>query len=135
MIEMRTLYDALKMFESADTYDCEYDDGICWDLQDDDDDWCARCATEMAKNIEVVKMNKADYGVVLIADIGAFVKAHMAFMHELSQGFKWPMPDADPENEESVYRGVQIVNGMQAGYACDEDYEKMLNELNKEAIE
>lgn len=129
MIELRTLYDALRLVESADTYDCVYGDVICWDLQDDDDDCCGRCATEMAKHIEVVKANKAEYGVVLIADIGAFVRQHMEFMHELSQEFKWPMPDADPENDESVFRGVQMVNAMQAGYASDDEYERMLCEL------
>lgn len=126
MIEIRTLYDLLKMVDSADVYDAHYDDGICWDLQDDDDDCCARCATAMAKHIEAISYRDR-YSAV--ADIGGFVKQHMQFCYELSQGFKWPMPDADPGNDESVYRGVQMVNAMQAGYACDEDYEAMLAEL------
>ena len=133
MIEIKTLYDMLKLVESSDTYDCQYDDGICWDLQDDEpDDLCARCATEMAKRIEVTGYNKRTYGVDTIADIGAFVKAHMHFCYELSQEFRWPMPDDDPENGDSVFRGIQMVNAMQAGYASDDQYEAMLTELGAE---
>lgn len=126
MIEMKTLYDLLKTVESVDVWDQHYDDVMCWELCDDDDDPCFRCATEMAKNIEVISYKDQYNGV---ADIGGFVKKHMPFLYELSQGFRWPMPDADPDNDESVLRGVQIVNAMQAGYACDEDYEAMLKEL------
>ena len=129
MVELNTLYDALKMFESCDTWDKDYDDVICWELCDDNDDPCFRCATELAKRIDLVKVNRVSYGVELVADISGFVKKHMDFLHEFSQGFKWPMPDADPENDESVFRGVQIINAMQAGYACDDDYEAMLKEL------
>ena len=90
MIIIRTLYDALKVFGSADTWDVHYDDVICWEFcdDDDDDDVCFRCATEMAKRIDIVSVKRVDHGVEFIADIGAFVKEHMAFMHELSQGFK-----------------------------------------------
>ena len=129
MIEVATLYDLLQLVDEADVYDAHYDDVICWCF-DDDEDVCARCAMEMAKRIPACSWNRGSYGeVTAVADIGAFVKEHMQFCHELSQGFKWPMPDSDPENDESVFRGVQMVNAMQAGYACDEDYEAMLREL------
>ena len=42
------------------------------------------------------------------------------------------MPDADPENDESIYQGVRIVNAMQAGYASDDEYNAMLKELGVE---
>ena len=132
MVEMNTIYDALKMLDDCDVWDAHYDDCIAWCLCDDDDDLCSKCATELAKRIELVKINRTQYGIELVADIGKFVKEHMNFMHEFSQGFKWPMPDADPENDESVFRGVQIINAMQAGYTCDEDYNAMLKELGCE---
>jgi len=131
MIEIKTLYDALKMFGGADTWDTEYDEVICWERCDDvqDEDVCFKCATEMAKRIEIAKVFK-DGGVwEFVADISKFVRQHIQFMFRLSQGFKWPMPNADPDDDESIYRGVQIVNAMQAGYACDEQYEAMLKEL------
>lgn len=129
MIVIKTLYDLLRMVDSADVWDPHYDDVICWDLQDDSDDCCARCAMEMAKRIEAISY-RDQYNAV--ADIGSFVKQHMQFMYEFSQGFKWPMESADPDDDESVFRGVQIVNAMQAGYACDEDYERMLAHLAEE---
>lgn len=133
MIEIKTIYDALKIFESADTWDVTYDDGICWDLQDDDDDdLCAKCATEIAKRIDIVKINKVSYGVEFVADIGKFVKEHFDFLYKYSQGCTYPMPVNNPNDDDSIYRGVQIVNAMQAGYACDEDYEAMLKEMGVE---
>lgn len=132
MVELNTLYDALKMFDEGDTWDKDYDDVICWCLCDDDDDPCSKCATEMAKRIDLVKVNKVSYGVEFVADISKFVREHIHFMYELSQGFKWSMPNDDPEDDESMYRGVQIVNAMQAGYACDDDYNAMLKELGCE---
>lgn len=131
MIEIKSLYDALKMFGSADTWDKDYDEVICWERpeNDDDDDVCFKCATEMAKRIDIVNVYK-DGGVwEFVADITKFVKEHIKFMYELSQGFKWPMESADPNDDDAVYTGVQIVNAMQAGYACDEQYEAMLKEL------
>ena len=129
MIVLKSLFDALLYIGDADVYDKHYDDGIAW-CYDPEEDACARCSMEMAKRIEIVDINKTGYGIVeFIADIGSFVKEHIQFCYELSQGFKWPMPDADPGNDESVFRGVQMVNAMQAGYACDEDYEAMLAEL------
>lgn len=131
MIVLKSLFDALLYIGDADVHDAHYDDVIAW-CYDSDEDVCARCAMEMAKRIDITDIEKVSYGVEFTADIGAFVKQHMQFCYELSQGFKWPMPDADPDNDESVFRGVQMVNAMQAGYACDEDYEAMLAELGVE---
>lgn len=131
-IELSSLYDALKIFEDCDVYDDTYDDGIAWCNSEDyydNDDHCFKCAVEMAKRIDIVKINKGSCGVSLVADIAKFVKEHMQFMYELSQNFRVPMPDADPENDESVYQGVRIINAMQAGYACDDEYDRMLKEL------
>lgn len=129
MIEIKTLYDAMKVFGDADTWDKEFDEVICWDLCDDDKDICFRCATALAKSIEIVKVNRLGHTFEFVADISKFVREHIQFMYELSQDFTWPMEDADPNNDESVYRGVQIVNAMQAGYACEEQYEAMMKEL------
>ena len=133
MIEIKSLYDALKMFGGADTWDTDFDEVICWELPSkDDDDVCSRCAIEMAKRIDIVRVYQAYHNCwEFVADITKFVKEHIKFMYELSQGFKWPMESADPNDDDSVYTGVQIVNAMQAGYACDEQYEAMLSELLK----
>ena len=128
MIVLENLYDALLYIGDADVYDKQYDDVIAW-CYDSDEDICAECGMEMARHIDIVDIRRSGHCVEFVADIGAFVKQHMQFCYELSQGFKWPMPDADPGNDESVFRGVQMVNAMQAGYACDEDYEAMLAEL------
>ena len=135
MVEMKTLQDALKVFDDCDVYDNTFDDGIAWCNSEsyyNEDDHCFKCAVEMAKRIDLVKINKAQYGVELVADIAKFVMEHMEFMYKLSQNFRDPMPDADPENDESVYQGVRIVNAMQAGYACDDEYNAMLKELGVE---
>lgn len=131
MIEIKTLYDALKMFGGADTWDTVFDEVVCWECPDEDDeDPCFKCAIEMAKRIDIVKVYQPSRNCwEFIADITKFVKEHIEFMYRLSQGFRWPMESADPNDDDSVYTGVQIVNAMQAGYACDEQYEAMLKEL------
>lgn len=123
---INNMYDALKLCESTDVSDNVYDNCICWDLQDDEDSIESKCCTEIQKRTDIIRY-APPYNT--IADIAGFVKQHMDILYVISQKHRLPMPDANPENDESMYCGVTLVNQMMQGYASNDEYEKLYNHL------
>lgn len=121
-----SMYDALKQCESTDVCDQTYDDTICWDICDDMDGIESKCMTEIQKRTDIIEY-QPPYST--IADIQTFVKEHIEILYEISQKHRYPIPDADPENDDSVYYGVMLINAMMQGYATEDEYQKLYDHL------
>ena len=135
-VVFNTLYDALKYFESGDTYDKTFDTGVCWDLceQGNDADEFDKVCTIMQKHIPLESMSEHKYGMEFVADIKAFVEENLDFFYDYSQDFKCKMLTKDPEHEdydESLYWAVKIVESIMTGYISDEDYPMLLEYFQK----
>lgn len=128
-IVMNNMYEALSVIESADTSDAHTGDCICWDYYEDDDDACDACMIEVQKQVDVVNMYRCSYGVELTADISGFVKKHMEVLKGISKAHRESMLSTDPDDDDSVYTGVRLVNAMQAGYASDDEYLLLLKNI------
>ena len=127
MIHLDTLYDVIKMLDEADTYDNTYDAGVCFSHYTDNDP-IDLCMTAIQKRIDPIKLN----GREVIADVAGFVKEHMQLMYTVSQSFRLSMDSADPNNEEDVYYGVELVMALEPGNGSDDDYLYILHELEPE---
>ena len=135
-VVFNTLFDALKYFESGDTYDKTYDTGVCWDLceQGDDADEFDKVCTIMQKHIPLESMHECSYGMEFVADITSFLVENLDFFYNYSQDFKWPISTKDPENEEyeeGLYYGVKIIESIMTGYIPEDDYPMLLEYFQK----
>ncbi len=130
-IVINNLHDMLKLVESADTYDKTFDSGVCYDLYEDDEP-IDICMTEVQKQIDVVSFHKVIYGVDIVADIAGFVKKYMHRLYEMSQRFRTSMDSDDPDDDDSVYVGVTVVNALEPGGGSDDDYLYLLKAVNEE---
>lgn len=128
-IVLNTMYDALSIIEDADTSDAHTGDCICWDFYSSDHDACDACMIEVQKQVEVANMYRCQYGVELTARISDFVQKNMDVLYRISQDHREPMESKDPEDDDSVYAGVRLVNAMQAGYGSDDEYLLLLKNI------
>jgi hypothetical protein len=133
-IILNTLYDALSITDdnSADVFDNVYGHCVCWDIYDDYEP-ISICMNEVMKQIDVTGYGESQYGArEFTADIASFVKKHMHDLYVMSQRFKQPMLSDDPEDDESVYIGVTIIDALQPGYGADDDYLLLLKKINED---
>ena len=139
MYEMKNLLELLSVIKSADVYDNTYDDGICYDLyEEENDDPCWISGRLIQERIEPLVYRPAVKGLnpkEVVADIAKFVKEHMQVLEFISRTHMEPMRSTDPENEDAVYYGVRLVNAMQAGYATNGDYMQMIWNLDEKEFE
>lgn len=140
---MTTMLEALREFDSGDTYDTEIDDGVCWDyygepkdiLHDPQEDLCSLSGALVQERVEMTEVRDCSYGKEFLADISSFVKAHVDVLYDISQCHTESMISKDIEEEWNWYVGVRIVNAMQCGYATDDEYMLMVRELAPDMAE
>ena len=127
---IETMYDILSLIESADTSDTTFDDCVCWDFYTDEDEPIDVCMAEVQKHIDLCDMFRCSYGFNLVADITKFVKEHIEPVFFISQFHREKMTSMNPEDMDSLYAGVRLINAMQAGYASDDEYLYLLKYIN-----
>lgn len=133
---MTTMLEAMRKYDSGDTYDTEVDTGVCWDYYGEPEDLleegdlCEMSGALVQKYTEMKLVRDCSYGKEFIADITAFARAHVDVLYIISQDHTLPMHSKDMTDEDNWYSAVSLVGAMQCGYACDDEYFLMVKELD-----
>lgn len=128
---MTTLYDfLLANGGDFDVYDDEYDvPSVAWCLPDSEDEGeYNRFICSAAKEIKFVKKISS---CECVCKVSEYVENHFQELHEVSQNAKWPMSGNPDNREEDICTGILLINGLVAGYFCEEDYAKINKLLGK----
>ena len=128
-----TLYELVKQDGGLDIGDNIYDWGNYFDFYDDESDDYDRCMVEMAKEIEVVKINPNWFSCCKITDyLEKHKEAFTDFMNTFYDDEYKPQEEIEAESEEFYDYYFDLFTSLINGGWSDREYKWLADRLEKE---
>lgn len=127
-----TLYELVKQQGGLDIGDTIYDWGNYFDFSDDDCDDYDRCMVEMAKEIEVVKVNPNWYTSCKVTEyLEKYKDAFTEFMNTFYDD-EYKLVDVENQSEEFYDYYFDLFTSLINGGWSDREYKWLADRLEKE---